>query len=155
MANNTKMGQIFKSYPPVTIPSVPLAASVAFKNLGGKFMTKDGSGNYALSVATDSQIAGWADVGEFTSSASAAAQTAPLIVDLGAIFEIPVDAAITDASLIALIGLTCDLVVNAGIQQAAIGTSTYDVVKIVGGSVANQTVYVQINPAKFYTAGVV
>jgi dihydroxyacetone kinase DhaKLM complex PTS-EIIA-like component DhaM len=78
----------------------------------------------------------------------------PVIVDLNAIFEIPVDETITATSLKALIGKTCDLVVNSGIQQADIGASATDVIKIVGGDVDEQTVYVMINPTKFYTEGV-
>jgi len=155
MANTAKFGRIYRGHPAATVKAVPLAASVAFKNLGGKFMTKDGSGNFALSVATDGQIAGWADVGEFTSSSTAAAQTVPLIVDLQEMFELPVDATFTEAEGKALFQKTCDLVVNGGIQQADIGSSTYDVVKIVGHNTAAQTVTVMINPAKFYTEGVV
>lgn len=132
-----------------------LAASCVFKNKGGKFMTKDGSGNYAISVATDTQIAGWAMYsGDFTSSSTATADKVVICDDLDAIFEMPTDAAFTAAELKALIGKTCDLVVNSSVQQADIGASSTDVVKIVGGDVTAQTVFVKLNPAKLYTAGV-
>lgn len=151
-------GVINGKTPNATSQDMPLAASVAFKALGGKFVTKDGNGNYALSVATDSQIAGWACVsGDYTSSSTAAADSRPIIDDLDAIFELPVDSgdtAITATTLKALIGKTCDLIVTDGIQGADINASTYDVVKIVGGDVDKNTVYVKLNPAKLYTAGV-
>lgn len=150
----TKYGIINPTNPLVTTPPMPLAASVAFKDKGGKFVTKDESGNYALSVAADTQIAGWAMVGEFTSSSTAAVDKVPLVVDLGAIFELPAYSTITEASLKTLIGKTCDLIVDSGIQKADNTASATDVIKIVGGDVAEQTLYVMINPGKFYTEGV-
>lgn len=140
------------------MPDAPLAASVIFKNLGGKFVTKDGSGNYAISAASDTQIDGWADIaGDFTSSSTAATDKAQVVIDLGAIFEIPVspaDTALTDAGLKTLMRKTCDLVVASNVQYADTDASSTDVIKIVGGNVARNTVYVQINPTKFYTEGV-
>jgi hypothetical protein len=154
MSRKVKYGIINPTYPIVTLDAMPIAASQAFKAKSGRFVTKDASGNYAISVAADTQIAGYVDCGDFTSSSTAAADKLPVIVDLNAIFEIPVDETITATSLKALIGKTCDLVVNSGIQQADIGASATDVIKIVGGDVDEQTVYVMINPTKFYTEGV-
>ncbi|MBU2346677.1 MAG: hypothetical protein KJ888_21000 [Gammaproteobacteria bacterium] len=136
----------------------PLYASVAFKALGGKFVTRDSStNNFKLSVATDTQIWGWAEVdGDMTGYATAAYDFINIIDDLNAIFEMPNDAgntALTAAILKTLIGETCDIKVTNGIQGCDYDASSYDVVKIVGGSVDRNSLYVKINPIKFYTLG--
>ena len=139
----------------------PLAASVVIKALSGKFVTKDGSGNLALSAAADTQIHGWADVGTgdgtFTASATAGDTKVPIVRDLQVVFEIPnkTGQTLTEATLKTLMFKTCDLYVDSGIQQADTTASTTDVLVIVGGDVAKNWLYVMINPAKFYTAGVV
>ncbi len=151
-----KYGLVGGSYLPRLIRGVPLAASVVITNKSGKYLTKDGSGNYAISVAGDTQIAGATDAGAGTYSATAAQDRVPLVDSLDAISELPVDAAFTEAEGKELVGKTCDLVVASGnIQQADIGSSTTDVVKIIDYDTDEQTVFTKINPTKFYTAGVV
>ena len=158
MSKTVNMGIIKKPNPCNITDGMPLAASVAFKALGGKFVTKDGSGNFALSVAGDTQIDGWMDVGgDFTSNAIAAVDKLPIVIDNEAVCEIPVDSgstALTAAGLKILMFKTCDLVVTAGIQGANTGASSTDVVKIVGGNVAANTVYVTLNATKMFTRGV-
>ena len=128
--------------PDVMSQPVPLAASVAFKYLGGKWMTKNGDGNYALT--NNGEIPdGWANVGEFTSNATAAIDFVPLNISHDAVYEMPVDEAITATTAKALMFKTCDIVVNNGIQQADIGASADDVIQIVGFDVDAQTVYVR------------
>lgn len=134
-----------------TPDGVPLAASVAFKYLGGKWLSKDGSGNYDLCAATEDPI-GWASVGEFTSNSTAAQDKVPLNVSKDAVFEMPSDATFTEAEGKALMFKVCDIVVNGGIQQADIGSSTYDVLQIVGYNVDAQTVYVRKATALGITA---
>ena len=148
-------GPIFRTVEPTVVPNIPMAASAAFKALGGKFVTWDGTSTATISVAGDTQIFGWAAVnGDLTTSATAGADKVAVITDLNCVFELPSDAVFTAAQGLALIQKTCDLVVNSTIQQADIGASSTDVLKIVGFNVTDQTVYVTINPAKYYTAGV-
>lgn len=129
--------------PDVFCPAVPLAAAIDFKYKGGKFMTKDGSNNYDLT--DDGEIpVGWADVGEFTSNATEAIDSVAMNISREAVYEMPVDEAITAASAKILMFKTCDIVVNGGIQQADIGASSDDVIQIVGFDVAAQTVYVRL-----------
>lgn len=134
-----------------TPDGVPLAASVAFKYLGGKWLSKDGSGNYKLCVATEDPI-GWASVGEFTSNSTAGMDKVPINISKDAMFEMPVDAAFSEAAGKALMFKVCDIVVNGGIQQADIGTSLYDTLQIVGYNVDAQTVYVRKATALGITA---
>lgn len=142
--------------PPETLPNpVPLAASVVITNKSGRFVTKDGSGNYAISVAGDTQIDGYIEEGAGTYSSTAAQDKVAMIDSLEAIFELPVDATFTEAQGKALVGKCCDLVVATGnIQQADIGETAIDIIKIVGYDTAEQTVYVKINATKHYTATV-
>lgn len=154
MGNRAKYGIIFMPNPGSVKQDQPCAASVAFKNLSGKFMVKDGSSNYAIADSGDTELAGWAMAGEFTASSTAAKTTVPIVDDFSAIFEIPSDATFTAAELKALVGKTCDLIVASNIQQADIGESTEDVIIIVGGDVDRQTLFVRLNPNKFGQTGV-
>jgi hypothetical protein len=150
-------GVIHRPNPMMVIEKMPLGASVIFTAKGGKFMTLS-SGNLILSVAGDTQIDGWADIsGGFTAYGTAAYDTVTLIRDLSAVFEIGVsasDTALTAAGLKALIGDTCDLVIESDVQMADTDATSTDVIQIVGGSVERNTVFVVINPIKFYTRSI-
>ena len=155
MAYNANYGIVFAPSSMQVIPAVDLAASVQFKSLGGKFMVNS-AGNHSIADSGDTQIAGWAMVeGEYTSNSTAAIDKVPLCRDLSAIFAIAPDEAFTAASLKTIRHDTCDLIVSSNIQYADIGESTEDVIIIVGGDVAAQILFVQINPDKLHTAGVV
>ncbi|MBU2346678.1 MAG: hypothetical protein KJ888_21005 [Gammaproteobacteria bacterium] len=154
------------NYGPIHLPNPyskfpqeqPLAASVVFKLLSGKFVTRDSSGNYAISISSDTQIWGWAEVdADWTTSATEAIDKIVIIDDLEAVFEMPNDSgntALTEAIIKTLIGETCDIAESTtNIQAADYNASSTDVIKIVGGSVARNSLYVKINPIKFYTLG--
>jgi hypothetical protein len=151
-----KFGIVYEPPNCVKLERCPLTASQAFLNTSGKFMTKvTGTDNFTLTVAADTIIEGWADVGQFTSSATAAADKITLIADTNAVFEMPPDVAFTAAQLKTVIGETCDIYVTGGIQYCDWSLSSTDVLYIVGGDVEEQRLYVRINPAKMFATGVV
>ena len=119
---------------------IQLAASVAFKYLGGKFVSLDSSEQAALTVASDTRIFGWADAGEFTSSATAGNDKVSVNVSREAQYWMPASAAVTRD----LVGKTCDVNVASGIQQATVTLSTRDVLKIWDVDIPNQLVLVSI-----------
>jgi len=121
---------------------VPLAASQVFKYKSGKFMT-NAAGVFNI-TATGEIPFGWASVGEYTSSAVASAEKVPLNISREAVYEMPVDAAFTEAEGLLLVGDVCDIVTTDNIQMADIGTSTDDILQIVGFDVDAQTVYVRL-----------
>lgn len=124
------------------IGHVPLAASVAFKNNGGKFVTINATNNRAaLSVAGDTVVHGWADVGEFTSNSTAGRDLIPIDISKESKYWIPASVAVTRA----IVGETCDIVVTAGgIQQANVAASSTDVLYIWDVDITNQLVLVSI-----------
>lgn len=135
---------------------VPLAASQVFKYKSGKFLVKNGDGNYEIADSGDTEIAGWAMInGEFTSNSTAATDKVAMNISLDAVFEIPADATFTAAELKAMRMKTCDLIVASNIQKADIGESNEDVIQIIDGDVDSQTLFVRINPNKLGTTGVV
>jgi len=134
---------------------VPLASSAAFKDLMGKFVTMDGSGNFNLSASGDTQIWGYADVGAFTGQSTAAIDFIVVERDTQKVYEIPSKTVITEAGMTLLFGKTCDLYTSGTTQQVDTTASTTDVLVIEGWNIAAQTVYVRMNPAKMFTAGVI
>ena len=162
-----KYGFLNRNVTPSSYPlPVPLAASQYLNKLSGRILTMDGSGNFALTGATDSLVAGVTeaitqDSSTGCSSATAAADSVILIDDVNQPFEMPVvtGTTITAASLKLLLGKTCDIAIAGSttttIQQANIGASTYDVIVIVGGNVDRNTVYVKLNSTKMKSSGVV
>lgn len=137
------------------LKEVGLTASQVFKRRSGHFVKL--VSNYAtIAGSGDVEIKGWALVGkDWTSSATAGQDKITIDADPGHVWEIPADATFTESSLLALIGDTCDLIVNSNIQQADIGESFEDVIVIMGGDVDEQTLYVHMNPNKCYQTGVV
>ena len=153
MAKKVKLGMPLIARP--FLIEMGLTASQVFKRRSGHFV-KIASNRATIAGSGDTQIWGWALVGKDWTSSNVAGQdkvtidTHPMHV-----WEIPSDASFTASGLLALIGDTCDLVVNSNIQQADIGESNEDVIVIVGGDVDEQTLYVHMNPNKMYTVGVV
>ena len=136
---------------------VPLAASVYINALSGKFLTEDGSGNFALSLAADTQIYGWtSQYGSF--STTAAADFVTICTDTQKVYELPASSTITEAAMKLLLYKTCDIAISGSAltltQQANATASSTDVLVICGWDIAAQTVYVRMNPAKMYVAGV-
>ena len=138
-----------------------VAASQAFKRLGGKFAKLDSNERLDLADSGDTEIHGWVQIGEQTSSSTAGNDRYVCNVALDALYEIPTDAAQTEAQLKALLAKTCDLIVSAGgLQQADIGESNEDVLFIVdyrywGSAAGEQSLIVMLNPLKRAVAGVV
>ena len=140
--------------------NIPLQASVAFKYLSGKFVTQDSNQRIGLSVAGDTKIIGWAaGEGEYTSSATAGADSTAINIAKDAVYEMPIDSTETEAALIALIGKTCDIIVTGGIQYADIDASSDDILQIVGyhyqgPNSGEQTVLVRLHQPNLTVSGV-
>lgn len=141
----------------------PVAASQYFHRNGGAFVYLDASGHVTLALTATATLFGYAIAPQspnavsagsssdyWKSSATAGADYVSVITDLNAEFLVPADAtaAASDA------GNACDLIgVNDGtVQQADIGTSSTDVLRIVGPGTAvggaSTDVVVRFNPAK-------
>ena len=137
---------------------VPLAASVYINALSGKFLTGDGSGNFALSLAADTQIYGWTSQVGSPFSTTAAADFVTICTDSQKVYELPASSTITEAAMKLLLYKTCDIAISGSaltlIQQSNVTASSTDVLVICGWDIAAQTVYVRMNPAKMYVAGV-
>lgn len=123
---------------PVEAGSYPCAASVAFKYLGGKFVTLDSAERVALSVAGDTTILGWAFVGEITTNSTPGIDFVTVNTSREAKYWMPASGAVTRD----LVGKLCDIRVSGGIQQAMISLSTEDVLKIYDVDIANTLVLV-------------
>ena len=131
---------------------LPMGASEVINNLSGKFVKNDGSGRGEIAGDGDTELLGWVEAEAGTLSATEGATSFNCICDTNAVFRIPVNAGIYAATML---GKTCDLSVAAGIQGAQLDASAEDTLIIVGGSVADQTVDVKLNPAKLGSTGVV
>ena len=144
MGKRNNYGQINDVRCPMVFPA---ATTSAMKAAGGKFVTIDTNGAITLGTASGLTVIGWAQVGEFT---FVAGDMITVNIAADAVYEMPIDATATEAELKALLGQTCDLKVDTGIQQADIGSSSYDQLQIVGyhyfgsGS-GEQTVLVRLN----------
>lgn len=145
----------------MTRVDLPIKASQAFKALGGKFVSKDSTTSYKIAVAADGgtgvEVVGWLDVaGDVTTPAAITKYS--VITDLEAVYELPSDAAFTEAEGIALLFKTCDLkdtnAAGTAVQSADIGASATDVIVIVGYDVDAQTVYVKLNAKEHVVTGV-
>lgn len=128
-----------------------IGASETFNNKGGKFVTFDASRRIEVAVAGSTHLFGWFEGGEFTSSSTEGGSWGMVDVSPWSIYRIPADAAVN----ITMRGKTCDLIVTNGVQMADVGASLQDVITIVDVDIANQCVYVRINWAKQYNAGVI
>jgi len=132
---------------------VPLAASQAFKAKSGRFVYLDGSGHAVLCADGANEIFGFAEESERTSSATAAAESAKVIIDPTAIFRIPV---LNGTFAITMVGKTCDLIDVGGVQGADLGAADDDVLIVVDGDVVgNKWVDVRVNPKEIAQSGVV
>lgn len=134
---------------------VPVGASEAFKNSGGKFVWFDtsrrievaGSGNNPDSGAF---ILGWAECGEFTASSTEGKTKLMVDVSTNSVYRIPADAAVTAA----MRGKSCDLVTASDIQKADVGEANEKYLLIRDIDIANQEVLVSINPAAHYRTAI-
>lgn len=148
MNKQVKYGYLYG--PRLIIKDWPIAASQNFENDSGKYVILDASDNVEIADSGDTQIEGWAELGDFTSSATAGVDLCSVDVSCLAVFGMPADADPANTR-----GETCDLIVNSGNQQADVGESTEDVIKIFDFDTTNDLVAVSVNPTKAYAAGVV
>ena len=144
MGGRNNYGQVNDIRCPMVFPA---ATTSAMKAAGGKFVKIDTNGCITLAIATDLAVIGWAQVGEFT---FVAGDMITVNIAADAVYEMPTDAAATEAELKALLGQTCDLKITAGIQQADIGNTAYDQLQIVGyhyyySGTGGQSVLVRLN----------
>ena len=148
---------------PLVSQEFPLAASVVFKHLSGKFMQLNSSGRVLIAAATVTDLIGWALTGEWTSSSTAGVDKVAVNIDLNAQYEMPIygagpsGTAVTEATLKGNVGLMCDLNVTSDIQSVNTSGTSYNVVQIVGynyyGSAAGQQTYiVKLVPKNLTTA---
>lgn len=132
-------------------PAWPLAASVVFKNTGGKFCDLDANNRLTIAVAGQTDIKGWALAGEYTASATAGASTEALDISHWAVYGIPSNSAPAASHL----GESCDLVVASNIQKASISLSSEDVIHIVDYNATDSVVAVHLVTRNITFAGVV
>ena len=137
------------------ISFVPVGASEVFTNTGGKFCWFDTSRR--LEVAGDGNnpdsgafIAGWVEEGAFTASSTEGATKVTLDVSCQSVYRIPANAAVTAAYRLK----SCDLVTTSNVQYANVSTATEKYLIIVDVDIANQCVYVHMNPAAVYITAV-
>jgi hypothetical protein len=138
------------------VVEVGITASDAYDLKGGAFVKLDNSTGYVtLCLAADTEIYGWAKPPfgrndrvsgtTYTASSTAGLDKAQVyLAHGGAIFRMPADAAPAKTD----IGRACDIVMSGNIQQADIGTSTTDVLRIVNvttDDIADTAVQVTVN----------
>ena len=121
----------------------PIAASAVFKNLSGCFVQVDSSGRIAIAgTDTATDILGWAEVGEFTASATAGQSKAVVNIAKDATYFMPLVAAYTEAQLAGYVGKFMDIYIASNIQYANPGATSVNIIKAVGyrywGSAAGQ-----------------
>jgi hypothetical protein len=157
---NPNYGPIFRPEGLARV-DIPIKASVAFKALGGKFVSKDGTNDYKLAIASDGgtgvEVVGWCEQqGDITTPAAITKYAC--IIDMSAVYEMPAAVAFTEADAIAFLFKTMDIsdtnIAGATVQSVANTTSTTDVLIAVGYDVAAQTIYVKLNPAQHVVTGV-
>jgi len=129
---------------------MPIAATQVFSALSGKFGYVDSNNDFALLAENDTVIYGWAEVGAFTSSSTAAADSCAVDISMDSQYWIPADAAVTEA----IRGETCDVAVAANIQYADVGESNQDIFLITEVDTVNQYVMVKIAEGKQQAKGV-
>ena len=147
MPKEVKYGYLYG--PRCIVKGWPIAASQNFESRSGKFVKLDASDDVDIADSGDTQIEGWAEVGDFTSSATAAADTAPVDVSELSVYRVPADADPADT-----LGESCDLIVTSNIQSADVGESNEDVIVILDLDTTDDTVDVRMNAIKMYAAGV-
>src|SRR3990167_5383652 len=120
-AKEVKYGYLYG--PRCIIKAWPLAASVNFENDSGKWMEMDTNNRLLIADSGITDIKGWALTGDWTSSATAGADSVEIDTCHWAVYSMPADADPANT-----LGEVCDLIVNSNNQQADIGESTEDVI---------------------------
>ena len=143
---------------PVVTVQAPAKASQNFELRSGKFVYSQ-SGYMTIAASGADQLFGYAFIGDRTTGTTDGDDTLTVNISTDAIYELPIDTAQTLAQLIALVGLTCDIVTTSNIQYADHDISVDDVLMIVGykyyGSASGeQTLYVRMTPKEIGQTGV-
>lgn len=144
---------------------VPFAASQRFSQQGAAFIFLDASGHATKALNATAGLAGWfTEVGfsiagensrvaedsngvlEYTTSSTAGTEYRALIATPADIFKVPTSAAYAAARL----GETADITgvsdnTSGNIQKVALGTTTTDVLRVIGGTVGVAEAYVAIH----------
>jgi len=137
MSNANKFGWIRGGK--VSIP-LNMGASEVLYAASGRFVTNDASGRGEVAGAASTALQGFVESGDLTCSSTEGQTVLNCILDLTAVFRLPLayDASTYDRNYSsALNGELCDLVVVNGIQYANVSASSRDIVRIVGGQAAS------------------
>lgn len=130
----------------VSVP-VAIAASQVISAQSGKFVYMN-AGAATLNVDGSTTIFGFLEA-PGSSTAPAVGTEFNCIIDLTAVFRIPVNAG---TFVVGMIGDYCDISIASNIQGAQLNASTEDTLIIVGGDAVNNLyVDVMMNPAKWGT----
>lgn len=134
---------------PLLDVTFPVAASQNFNLLSGCFVVVDTNNRIEIAGAAVTNLIGWALTGDFTSSATAGLTEMSVNIALGSLYEMPIDAAKTEAQLKAIVGETCDIIVTSNIQYADLDASSIDILEIMdyryyGSALGEQTVIVRL-----------
>lgn len=124
--------------PRVISDAWPVAASVVFTNTGGKFVRLS-SNRLEIAGDTHTIIIGSALTGALTASATAGQTKVEVDLSFLSVYRLP-----TNADPANVLGELCDLIVASNIQQAAVTTSSEDIIRIVAADTADDTVDVHL-----------
>lgn len=121
--------------------SVPgtMGASEVVKAASGRFVKTDGSGRLEIAGDGHSDLAGWAELGEQTCSATEGATPCTLIRDTNCRFRLPLaydGATYTVNYSAAVLWEAFDLVVVSNVQYVNLTTTSEKTVYVVGGKAA-------------------
>lgn len=122
---------------------VKVATSQYIAAAGGKFVKRTGTNTATVTLATasDTDILGHIEVQELNSSNGT--EVVKCVNDPTAVFRVPVSGG---TYALTMRGKTCDLKTTAGVQGAALNSSSYDQLIIVNGDIDNNNwVDVQLN----------
>lgn len=113
---------------------VKVAASQYIAAASGKFVKRTGTNTSTatLATATDTDIMGHIEVQELNSSNGT--EIVKCVNDPSAVYRLPVSGG---TYAITMRGKTCDLKTTAGVQGAALNSSSYDQLVIVNGDDVN------------------
>ena len=137
--------------PRVLVGPCAIGASEVFLDTGGKFVKFDNDRQIEVADSGDAALFGWAECGKFTASSTEGKDKVMVDISCESVYYIPADEAVT----IALRGKTCDFVLDSNRQRADVGVGTTNVILIVDVDIANQALYVRMNYATQYQAGIV
>jgi hypothetical protein len=140
---------------PRVTTDAPMYASTVLPAKSGRFIVYDTSATYYRAPATDEDAITAYVEQNLTCSATSGSDRLPAVTNLAELtFELPyatsgAAATLTAAVLETLKGKLVDIYVDGdGVQYANASASTDDMFVVQGGSVAENTLYVTVNPAK-------